>query len=35
MHPETVEHLKSVLQSYKIDTEKMMPTDQVNCPPEM
>ncbi|XP_009813836.2 apolipoprotein D [Gavia stellata] len=35
MHPETVEHLKSVLQSYKIDTEKMMPTDQLNCPPEM
>ncbi|XP_051482932.1 apolipoprotein D [Apus apus] len=35
MHPETVEHLKSVLQSYKIDTEKMMPIDQLNCPPEM
>ncbi|XP_030351157.1 apolipoprotein D isoform X1 [Strigops habroptila] len=35
MHPETVEHLKSVLQSYKIDTEKMMPTDHLNCPSEM
>lgn len=35
MHPETVEHLKGVLQSYKIDTEKMMPTDQLNCPSEM
>ncbi|KAM6063096.1 Apolipoprotein D [Chlamydotis macqueenii] len=35
MHPETVEHLKSVLQSYKIDTDKMMPTDQLNCPAEM
>lgn len=35
MHPETVEHLKGVLQSYNIDTEKMMPTDQANCPAEM
>uniref|UniRef100_H0ZFA1 Apolipoprotein D n=1 Tax=Taeniopygia guttata TaxID=59729 RepID=H0ZFA1_TAEGU len=35
MHPETVEHLKSVLESYKISTEKMMPTDQANCPAEM
>ncbi|NWW04090.1 APOD protein, partial [Oreocharis arfaki] len=35
MHPETVEHLKSVLQSYKIDTDKMMTTDQANCPAEM
>ncbi|KAI1235859.1 hypothetical protein IHE44_0001950, partial [Lamprotornis superbus] len=35
MHPETVEHLKSVLQSYKIDTDKMMPTDQANCPAEI
>lgn len=35
LHPETVEHLKSVLQSYKIDTEKMMTTDQANCPAEM
>lgn len=35
MHPETVEQLKGILQSHKIDTEKMMPTDQLNCPPEM
>ncbi|NWX86805.1 APOD protein, partial [Nothoprocta ornata] len=35
MHPETVTNLKSLLQSYKIDTDKMMPTDQLNCPPEM
>uniref|UniRef100_A0A8B9NS21 Apolipoprotein D n=1 Tax=Apteryx owenii TaxID=8824 RepID=A0A8B9NS21_APTOW len=35
MHLETVDNLKSLLQSYKIDTEKMMPTDQLNCPPDM
>ncbi|XP_034988752.1 apolipoprotein D [Zootoca vivipara] len=33
--PETVAHLKSTLQSYKIDTARMMPTDQQNCPPDM
>uniref|UniRef100_A0A8V0Z2F1 Apolipoprotein D n=1 Tax=Gallus gallus TaxID=9031 RepID=A0A8V0Z2F1_CHICK len=35
MHPDTVEHLKSMLRTYKIDTDKMMPTDQLNCPAEM
>uniref|UniRef100_A0A8C3RNJ4 Apolipoprotein D n=1 Tax=Chelydra serpentina TaxID=8475 RepID=A0A8C3RNJ4_CHESE len=35
LQPETVERLKNLLRSYKIDTEKMRPTDQMNCPPEM
>ncbi|CAM2119207.1 unnamed protein product [Caretta caretta] len=35
LQPETVERLKNLLRSYKIDTEKMRPTDQINCPPEM
>ncbi|XP_042315576.1 apolipoprotein D isoform X2 [Sceloporus undulatus] len=35
LHPETVDHLKSILQSYEIDTARMRPTDQVNCPPEV
>ncbi|XP_054839666.1 apolipoprotein D isoform X2 [Eublepharis macularius] len=35
LHPETVEHLKSILQSYEIGTEQMRPTDQLNCPANM
>uniref|UniRef100_A0A8D2JGQ7 Apolipoprotein D n=1 Tax=Varanus komodoensis TaxID=61221 RepID=A0A8D2JGQ7_VARKO len=35
MHPETVDHLKSILQSYEIDTARMRPTDQRTCPADM
>lgn len=35
LNPEIVEQLKNLLWSYKINTEKMMPTDQINCPPKM
>lgn len=35
LHPETVEHLKSVLRSYRIQTGMMLPTDQMNCPSDM
>ncbi|XP_053161609.1 apolipoprotein D isoform X2 [Hemicordylus capensis] len=35
LHPETVEHLKSILQSYGVDTARMRPTDQMDCPPDM
>uniref|UniRef100_A0A674I8S1 Apolipoprotein D n=1 Tax=Terrapene triunguis TaxID=2587831 RepID=A0A674I8S1_9SAUR len=35
LQSETVERLKNLLRSYKIDTEKIRPTDQMNCPPEM
>uniref|UniRef100_A0ACB8G7H5 Uncharacterized protein n=2 Tax=Sphaerodactylus townsendi TaxID=933632 RepID=A0ACB8G7H5_9SAUR len=35
LHPETVEHLKDILQSYEIDTEPMRPTEQLNCPADM
>ncbi|XP_062987472.1 apolipoprotein D [Elgaria multicarinata webbii] len=35
LHPETVDHLKNILRSYKINTARMRPTDQMNCPPDM
>ncbi|XP_020664182.1 apolipoprotein D [Pogona vitticeps] len=35
LHPETVDRLKAVLQSYNIDTTLMRPTEQKNCPPDM
>ncbi|KAJ7324509.1 hypothetical protein JRQ81_017529 [Phrynocephalus forsythii] len=35
LHPETVDRLKAILQSYDIDTAQMRPTDQKNCPHDM
>ncbi|XP_062833648.1 apolipoprotein D isoform X1 [Anolis carolinensis] len=35
LHPETVDHLKNILQSYDINTARMRPTDQTDCPPDM
>ncbi|XP_066478651.1 apolipoprotein D isoform X2 [Tiliqua scincoides] len=35
LHPETVEHLKNILQSYGISTARMRPTEQMNCPPNL
>uniref|UniRef100_A0A8C8VKC4 Apolipoprotein D n=1 Tax=Pelusios castaneus TaxID=367368 RepID=A0A8C8VKC4_9SAUR len=35
LNPEVVEQLKNLLRSYNIDTKKMMPTNQMNCPPKM
>ncbi|XP_060096932.1 apolipoprotein D [Heteronotia binoei] len=35
LHPDTVEHLKDILQSYEIDTDGMRPTNQLNCPKDM
>uniref|UniRef100_A0A8D0HMJ5 Apolipoprotein D n=1 Tax=Sphenodon punctatus TaxID=8508 RepID=A0A8D0HMJ5_SPHPU len=34
LHPETVEYLKNILHSYKIETKKMIPTDQMDFPPD-
>nr|XP_056708067.1 apolipoprotein D [Euleptes europaea] len=35
LHPETVEHLKDILLSYEIGTERMRPIEQLNCPANM
>ncbi|XP_077203915.1 apolipoprotein D [Paroedura picta] len=35
LHPDTVEHLKDILHSYEINTDRMQPTDQLNCPANM